>query len=74
MTDQIILPSVGSYIQTDGYIGPLQADGKPDIQNTIHINDANASWFNALNAYDLALVRSINKDINGTAELPSNPR
>ena len=74
MTDQIILKSVGSYIQTDGVVGPLMLNGLPDLINSTHLEDVNESWLEALSPEDMEVVRGINKDVRGTTELPSNGR
>ena len=74
MTDQIILKSVGSYIQTDGVVGPLMFNGLPDLTNSTHLEDVNESWLEALSPEDMQVVREINKDVRGTTELPINGR
>ena len=74
MSDQIILNSVGSYIQTDGQVGPLMVNGLPDLLNTTHLEDVTESWCEALSAEDLEVVRSISEDVRGTRELPNNRR
>lgn len=63
MTDQIILKSVGSYIQTDGMVGPLMANGLPDItEDCTHINDVSEEWLESLSAEDMSAVKSIAKE------------
>jgi len=58
MTDQIILKSVGSYIETDGMVGPLMANGLPDISEGVrtHINDVSDEWLMGLSTEDKRAV------------------
>lgn len=72
MTDQIILKSVGAYIETDGQVGPLMINGLPDLIHTMHLDDVTESWLEALSAEDLETVRDISEDVRGTRELPNN--
>lgn len=46
MSDQYILKSVGSFIETNGQIGPLDPSGLPDLTaNTVHVLDRDGrSW------------------------------
>ena len=64
MTDQIILKSVGSYIETDGIIGPLMANGLPDISEgvRVHLQDASEEWFENLSDEDRKIVEEIKND------------
>lgn len=64
MTDQIILKSVGSYIETDGMIGPLMANGLPDIsEEGTHIDDASEEWLEKLSDEDRKTVEWIKGEI-----------
>ena len=74
MTDQIILKSVGSYLEKDGQVGPLMSNGLPDLIHTTHLEDVNESWLEALSAEDLETVRDISENVRGTRELPNNRR
>ena len=63
MTDQIILKSVGSYIETDGMVGPLMANGLPDISEVCtHINDVSDEWLESLSAEDMCAVKPIARE------------
>lgn len=63
MTDQIILKSVGSYIETDGMVGPLMANGLPDIsEEGTHINDVSEEWLENLSDEDREIVEEIKND------------
>lgn len=67
MTDQIILKSVGSYIQTDGIVGPLMANGLPDISEVgTHINDVSDEWLESLSAEDMCAVKPIAREYEET--------
>jgi len=65
--DQIILKSVGSYIQTDGVTGPLLSNGMPDISPGVqgHINDGEpfGEWYQTLSDEDLNTVHDIKCDL-----------
>ena len=65
MTDQIILKSVGSYIETDGIIGPLMANGLPDISEgmRVHIQDASEEWLENLSDEDREIVDEITNEL-----------
>ena len=65
MTDQIILESVGSYIETDGTIGPLLANGLPDISEgeRIDVLDASEEWLESLNDKDRKTVEEIRNEL-----------
>lgn len=64
MTDQIILKSVGSYIETDGMVGPLMANGLPDIsEEGTHISDASEEWFENLSDEDHKTVEEIKNEL-----------
>ena len=67
MSDQIILKSVGGYIQTDGVTGPLLSNGMPDIYFGVqgHISDCEpfGEWFQALSDDDLNTVHEIKCDL-----------
>tara|TARA_R100001594_G_C3934992_1_gene239150 strand:+ start:277 stop:507 length:231 start_codon:yes stop_codon:yes gene_type:complete len=65
MTDQIILESVGSYIETDGIIGPLLANGLPDIGVRVHIHDASEEWLESLSDKDRKTVEEIRNELTG---------
>ena len=64
MTDQIILKSVGSYIETDGMVGPLMANGLPDISEGVrtHINDASEEWLENLSDEDRETIEEIRNE------------
>ena len=67
MTDQIILKSVGSYIETDGMVGPLMANGLPDISEVgTHINDVSDEWLESLSAEDMCAVKPIAREYEET--------
>jgi hypothetical protein len=76
MNDQIILNSVGSYIETDGMTGPLNDKGLPilDEDSRTHLSDVFIEWFENLSDEDLNTVHWINKTTRGTDELPKNYR
>jgi hypothetical protein len=64
MTDQIILKSVGSYIETDGMVGPLMANGLPDIsEEGTHINDVSEEWLESLSDEDRKTVEEITNEL-----------
>lgn len=55
MSEQIILASAGSYLDTNGHVGPLGVDGLPCIGEgeTVDVEDVSEEWVQALNADDL---------------------
>lgn len=58
--DQIILKSVGSYIQTDGIVGPLMANGLPDLTTEgTHVNDVDKEWMLSLSGEDLSAIQGL---------------
>jgi len=58
MSDQIILRSVGSYLDTGGHVGPLNANGLPDLStgSAVDLSDVDAEWLAALSAEDSGTV------------------
>jgi hypothetical protein len=68
MADIYPLKSVGSYIQSDGVVGPLLSDGLPELSERIqsHINDGGISeeWLDSLSPEDLATVEAVKKELN----------
>lgn len=64
MSDQIILKSVGSYLDTNGHVGPLDAGGLPDMfpGSCVDLEDLDVEWIAKLSEADLGAVNSIRKD------------
>ena len=58
MSDQTILRSVGSYLDTSGHVGPLNANGLPDLStgSAVDLSDVSEEWLAALNAEDSGAV------------------
>ena len=60
MSDQIILNSVGSYLDTNGHVGPLDANGLPDLQEpSVDLSDVDAGWVTRLSTEDGRLVYAV---------------
>jgi hypothetical protein len=59
--DQIILNSVGSYIETGGMTGPLDDKGLPilDEDSRTHLSDVFIEWFENLSDEDLDVVHRL---------------
>lgn len=62
MTDQIILGSVGSYIETDGRVGALSSNGLPDLTDDGHVTDCVHEWFYEMSDEDFDAVRYVLED------------
>jgi hypothetical protein len=50
------LPSVGSALNKNGLIYPLNKDGVPNEVSGVELDDASDEWFSALSDADAALV------------------
>ncbi len=52
----LMLLSVGSCIDTDNVIHPLNVDGTPDMDDdmAVHVGYCNDEWFGALSSEDLS--------------------
>ena len=59
MKQVTILESAGSCIDSKGYIYPLNCDGTPDTMMRVHIDDVDPSWFQLLDAMDMALIKEV---------------
>ena len=59
MTDQIILDSVGGYIETDGSVGSLMSNGLPDLFDDRHVTDCVSEWFYEMSDEDFDAVRYV---------------
>ena len=59
MKQVIILESVSSCIDAEGYIYPLNCDGTPDLMMKVHIDDVDPKWFESLNSTDMALIKEV---------------
>ena len=64
MSDQIILKSVGSYLDTNGHVGSLDATGLPDMfpGSCVDLEDLDVEWIAKLSEADLGAVNCIRKD------------
>ena len=62
MSDQIILASVGAYIDTDGSVGALLSNGLPDLSDDAHVTDCVSEWFYELSDDDFSSVRFVLED------------
>ena len=73
MSDQFILESVGSYLDTNGHVGPLDANGLPDIfpGSCVDLEELDADWIDQLNESDLSAVNEVRKD-HGMSRLFQN--
>ena len=74
MSDQIILKSVGSYVDTNGHVGPLDKDGYPDMYEgtSVDVLDVDDEWVDQLSEEDcrsfLSVVLYRNKPLSASAE------
>ena len=56
----LMLESVGSCIDTDNVIHPLNVDGTPDMSDgvAVHVGHTNDEWFGSLSSEDLTELSS----------------
>jgi hypothetical protein len=61
MKQVIILESVGSCIDDDGNVYPLNCDGTPDLMITCHVEDMSLDddWWNRISDEDAVLVYQV---------------
>ena len=63
--EQLILKSVGSYIETSGTVGPLKSDGKPDLDEGVRtpLEDADLDWWKGLDGDDFGTAEWISRSV-----------
>ena len=48
----LVLESVGSCVDSNGITYPLQTDGTPDTNNSVHFSDCEQEWFDGMSEDD----------------------
>ena len=63
MSDQIILKSVDSYLDTNGHVGPLDANGLPDMfpGSCVDISEVDTEWVSRLSKEDAEAFAHVSK-------------
>lgn len=61
MSDQFILESVGSYLESNGTVGPLEEGGLPDLSPGVqnHVSEVDAEWMQKLSPEDKKVVEHV---------------
>ena len=62
MKQVILLESVGSCIEEDGYVSPMNCDGTPDLMITCHVNELDDDFWNDIDDEDAKLVHQVMSD------------
>ena len=60
----LILESVGSCVDSEGYIYPLNVDGSPDRDAGVHYSECTGEWYDSLNEEDYLLFIEWHTDNN----------
>ena len=59
MKQVMILESVRTCIDNEGYIYPLNCDGTPDFMITYHLDDVDEEFWNTISDEDSVLVYEV---------------
>ena len=60
----LMLESVGSCVDGDGNTYPLNVDGTPDTDNSVHFSECTEEWYDGLSQDDYSLFLEWHIDNN----------